>query len=125
MSETQVDTSLEHYGVPGMRWGVHRSRSARRKAAGKPDTGPKAKPKQASSKPKKKSVKDMTDEELKAAVQRIELERKYSQFTPSAKSKGAEAAKKFIAKNGQAIASRFIQEAAAVAIKSALEKKKK
>ena len=120
----ELEEFLEHYGVKGMRWGVHRSRSARRKASGKPDNGPKAKPKQASSTPKKKSVKDMTDEELKAAVQRIELERKYSQLAPSTKSKGAQAAKKFMAKNGEAIAGRFLQEAAAVAIKKALAPKK-
>lgn len=57
---------LSHYGVKGMKWGVRRSKSQLERAA-KQRTG--------------KSIKDMSDDELRAVVNRMNLEQQYSRLS--------------------------------------------
>lgn len=59
------NNSLQHFGVRGMRWGVRRSRS--RSTSTKKSPG-------------RKKAKDMTDEELRKKVNRLQLERQYKQL---------------------------------------------
>lgn len=47
-------------------------------------------------KPKTKSVKDMSDQELKDAVARLELERRYNDLTPKQTSKGKQVVDKVL-----------------------------
>ena len=80
---------LEHHGVLGMKWGVRKSRpssgrtsSAKRASSftfGRTKTKNKAKTRTNSeeTKPKKKSIKDMSDDELKTQINRLELEKRY------------------------------------------------
>jgi hypothetical protein len=58
---------LEHHGVKGQKWGVRRSKRQLARASGK-------------------SVKDMSDEELKTAVARMNLEQQYSKLTSGSSS---------------------------------------
>lgn len=93
---------LYHHGIKGMKWGVRRFQkkdgsltSAGRKRYGDgPDNDSDSesvseKPKASSS---KKSVKEMTDAELNAAVNRLRLEQQYKQLSPEKVSLG----KKFV-----------------------------
>lgn len=93
---------LYHHGIKGMKWGVRRFQkkdgsltSAGRKRYGDgPDHDSDSesvseKPKASSS---KKSVKEMTDAELNAAVNRLRLEQQYKQLSPEKVSLG----KKFV-----------------------------
>lgn len=57
---------LEHHGVKGMKWGVRRSRKQLERAA-KGRGG--------------KSVKDMSDDELRSAVNRMNLEQQFSRLS--------------------------------------------
>lgn len=57
---------LRHYGTKGMRWGIRKKRGSSVKKA---------------SKPKKRSIKDMSDAELRERINRINMERQYSQLT--------------------------------------------
>lgn len=70
---------LSHYGILGMRWGVRRSKS------------------QLSRKHRKKvasdDVKKMSDSELRQKINRLQMEKQYTQLTNEKISKG----KKFIA----------------------------
>ena len=50
-----------HYGIKGMKWGVRKDRS----------------------KSKSSAVKKMSDEDLRAAVNRLQLERQYDSLTNS------------------------------------------
>ena len=96
---------LMHYGVPGMKWGVRRTpaRLGRKKTSssrfllGKKKAKAKAKTKSESSKeetaPKKKSVKEMSDEELNAAINRMRLEQTYVSLSPQKVSTGKKIAK--------------------------------
>ena len=67
---------LYHYGVIGMRWGRRRSKSQLARARAKAE---------------KNSVKNMSDEELRKRVNRLQLEKQYSQLSPSKVTKGKRA----------------------------------
>lgn len=102
---------LEHSGVPGMKWGVRRyqnkdgtlTAAGRKRAAklaakynkliGKKDS---IENNTANSKTstKKKSIKDMTDEELRAAISRKQLEDNYKEAYPQQVKKGNSFVKK-------------------------------
>lgn len=73
---------LYHSGVLGMRWG-HRKDSS--------SSG--GQPKQSRDKTPKPNAKTMSDEELKRRVNRLQMERQYSQLTSTEISKGQAAAK--------------------------------
>lgn len=86
------NNELMHHGILGMKWGIRRSRptSGKKSAPFK-----KKKAKQSSEKektPKKKPLNKMTDEELRSAINRLELEKRYRDLSPKQVSKG----KKFV-----------------------------
>lgn len=99
------NNELMHYGVPGMKWGVIRTpaqlgrkkTSSSKSLFGKKKSKPKPKTKPESSKketaPKKKSVKEMSDEELNAAISRLQLEQRYKELSPQKVSMGKKIAK--------------------------------
>ena len=85
---------LAHYGILGMKWGVRRyqNKDGSLTAAGKKRYN---RDEQKIVK-KKPSVKEMSDDELRKAVNRLQLERQYSQLSPSNIVKGKEYTKKVI-----------------------------
>lgn len=99
---------LMHYGVPGMKWGVRRTpaqlgrkkTSSNKSLFGKKKPKPKAKTKSESSKeetiPKKKSVKEMSDDELSAAIRRMQLEQTYASLSPQKVSTGKAVTKRIL-----------------------------
>lgn len=101
---------LTHHGVKGMKWGVRRTPSQlgygnkkpRPKNSSKvlsvfnkkkkpeqskesqtknPSKNPTKKPTTPESKPKQKSVKEMSNDEIRKTLERIELEKRYNQLT--------------------------------------------
>lgn len=64
-----MDNQLYHHGILGMRWGVRRSKAQL--------SGSKV------SKAKPKKAKDMTDEELKSSISRMQLEKQYNNLKGS------------------------------------------
>ena len=107
---------LMHYGVPGMKWGVRRTpaqlgrkkTSSSRFLLGKKKSKPKPKakaetkaktkseaPKEETT-PKKKSVKEMSDDELNAAIRRMQLEQTYASLSPQKVSTGKAVAKRIL-----------------------------
>ena len=110
---------LIHYGVLGMKWGVRRRRRAAsvnerdakelEKAGFKKEADAlrllakkqrtKADEVEArinKKKEMKKNVKEMSDEELRKVVNRLQMERQYAQLSESSVSKGKEYAQKII-----------------------------
>ena len=101
---------LMHYGVPGMKWGVIRTPAqlGRKKTSSskslfgkkKSKSKAKAKTKSESSKeetaPKKKSVKEMSDDELNAAIRRMQLEQTYASLSPQKVSTGKAITKRIL-----------------------------
>ena len=90
---------LYHHGVLGMKWGVHRSRSS----SGEGSSGARRHKKapveinedyeRAHS---KKSVKSMSNVELKQRIQRLNDEKQYAQLNPSKVQRGWRKAAKLI-----------------------------
>jgi hypothetical protein len=64
-----MDEFLEHWGILGMKWGVRRPTGPDGLVAGSPY------------RKQKVSIGDLSDEELKKVITRIEMEKKYSDLT--------------------------------------------
>ena len=79
-----VNNELYHYGVLGMKWGVRRNRKSSSSGT-KRNRGPHEDYVKAHS---KKSVKKMSNSELKEANNRLQMEKQYSQLTKKEVSAG-------------------------------------
>lgn len=82
------NNELTHHGVLGMKWGVRRSPAQLARARGSS--------KSKSDNSDKKSAKNMSDDELRRVVNRLQMERQYSQLSQSNVSKGKNYAQKVI-----------------------------
>lgn len=124
------ENELYHYGVLGMKWGVRkdRNKSGKKKAKLVLESPFKPKPKSqpsssSSSSSSKKSISDMSDDELRALINRMQLERQYKQMMAQPPSKGKAFVKKFLAENAQTIAKTAISKYANRVIDQQLDKK--
>ena len=72
--EENYDDFLQHYGVLGMKWGHRKARST-----SSSNKKPKSTKNTTTSKPKpKQTQKELSDEELRAVINRMRLEREYA-----------------------------------------------
>lgn len=88
--EENYDDFLKHYGVLGMKWGKRKARStvsSNNKSKNTAITKPKQTPKP-KSKPKP-TRRELSDEELRAVINRMRLEREYAdlQYRSSSRAK--------------------------------------
>lgn len=102
---------IYHHGVLGMKWGIRRyqNKDGSLTSAGKKrlkdgtddsDESKKTTETSSSSAPAKKTVKDLSDEELRARINRLQMERQYAdlmkQLTPEKQNKAANFTKKYL-----------------------------
>lgn len=84
---------LYHYGVLGMKWGVRRRRNSSNVET---------------SKPKKKTLSEMSDDELRSKLSRLQMEKQYKdlvkQLNPQQESKAKQFVKRVLERSGENIA---------------------
>lgn len=124
-------SELIHYGVRGMRWGVRRyqNKDGSLTAAGRKrysDDGPSGKTTKlkaskgkvsASEAPKKKSISEMSDDELNRAVRRLQLEQQYRNLNPQKVSTG----KKFVQRVTKNVLIPAVENAARNSLQNAVQ----
>lgn len=89
---------FEHYGVPGMKWGKRKARGT--------STNP--------------SVKSLSDDELKKAIQRLQMEREFAKLTAPAPSAGKRFINDVLSDSGKKLATKYMVEVGAKFVDKAL-----
>lgn len=129
----EVEDFLEHVGVKGMKWGVRKKRPTRVVDFQDRYTGargqvivPRSKGTKKEDKQIKKvianarpSAKKLSDEQLRQAINRMQMEKQYNQLTASQKDRHP--AVDFIAKHGTKIVGAAVTSVASKQVASALE----
>ncbi len=90
-----MPNELKHYGIPGMKWGVRNDK--RKTSSGSKDY-------QKTQKLLRKGAKNLSTEELKAVVSRLNLERQVNSASPTTIAKGKNLVKGVLAAAGTASA---------------------
>lgn len=137
-----VSKNFEHHGVLGMHWGIRRYQPYPKgqKVKGGKEIGEAAKVKQRPSKPAKKTstskpepkeepkktIKDMTDDEIRSAVARLKLEKDFRELlasnTPKKSKKGQELITKILEGSVQNIGGQLTTYAMGTAVNKIAKK---
>lgn len=117
-----MENTLVHYGILGMKWGVRRTPEQLARARGKTPAQKKtvSVQKKAATKPAaktssnsgKKTSSELTNDELKEKIARLELEKRYKELAkstmpPPKSSKGKDFVMRVIEKSGENIATQL------------------
>ncbi len=117
---------LCHHGVKGQRWGVIRSRLQKGHASSGAGSGSSQNGSAQASGSHRKSVKDMSDEELRTAINRLHMEKQYREYLNGAQKKklfnGKEFTVNILKKSGENILTQTTTYAMGVAINKVLGK---
>lgn len=116
---------LTHAGIKGMKWGIRRFQNKDgsltpegKKRYGVDDSDSSEDYKSARS----KSVRKMSDQELRAALNRVQMERQYAQLTAVEKSAGRKWVESVLAEGGKEIAKSLMTEYGKKGIKLGIAK---
>lgn len=123
---------LSHYGILGMKWGVRRTPEQLARARGKSSSDSdgssnKSSTKSSSSSSTKKKTSEMTDDELRAKISRLELEKRYKDLAkatapPPKSTKGKDFVMRILEKSGENIATQLTTAAMGKAVNATIGK---
>ena len=97
------ENMLAHYGIKGMKWGIRRTDAQLARARGNAKAAELNISDDYKRAHSKKSVKEMSDKELRERLNRLDMEQRYSKLNQSAVSKGKSYASK-VMKAGTTVA---------------------
>ena len=102
-----MDNQLTHYGVLGMKWGVRKARgsssvSTRRKSKGE-------------------ELKNISDDELRKKINRMQMEKQYKQLTSKESNAGAKIAKDILLNASKVAVTTYITKYLSDSIASTLD----
>lgn len=92
-SNTPSPDSMCHYGILGMKWGRRKAKTS--------NTSPK---------PKRKNIKEMSDNELRQRINRIQMEKQYKQLTSTNVFNGKKFVTNVITNAAQQTASKYVSQ---------------
>lgn len=115
-----VDDVLTHFGIPGMRWGRRKARSA---APKKPPVRKPPTPDELPVPKKKIRTNDLSDADLRTAIARIQMEKQYAQLTAKKKSVGRKVVEEVLLNAGKQVATTYVAKYMDKGVASLLTKK--
>ena len=124
-----MNNNLQHHGIKGQKWGIRRFQNkdgsltpAGRKRQ-KQDNGPIHE--DYSKSHDTKSVKSMSDKELRDRINRLNMERQYAQLTATEKSIGRKIVSEVLLNVGKELAKEYLKNYAKKGIEELLKRKVK
>ena len=124
-----MNNNLQHHGIKGQKWGIRRFQNkdgsltpAGRKRQ-KQDNGPIHE--DYSKSHDTKSVKSMSDKELRDRINRLNMERQYAQLTATEKSMGRKIVSEVLLNVGKELAKEYLKNYAKKGIEELLKRKVK
>ena len=124
-----MNNNLQHHGIKGQKWGIRRFQNkdgsltpAGRKRQ-KQDNGPIHE--DYSKSHDSKSVKSMSDKELRDRINRLNMERQYAQLTATEKSIGRKIVSEVLLNVGKELAKEYLKNYAKKGIEEVLKRRVK
>ena len=125
-----MNNNLQHHGIKGQKWGIRRFQNkdgsltlAGRKRQKQNNDGPIHE--DYSKSHNAKSVKSMSDKELRDRINRLNMERQYAQLTATEKSMGRKIVSEVLLNVGKELAKDYLKKYAKQGIEEALKRRTK
>ena len=118
---TDVEEFIAHFGVRGMRWGVRKRTMTEEGTSKRPprkvQSADAAKAAESLQKSKKQGLGSLSNAELKALNERMQLESSYKQLNERQKSKGKQMVQSILVNSGQELAKEAFKSGVKTAFK--------
>lgn len=110
---------LIHFGIPGMRWGRRKAKNT----TSKPRVVKKSSTVDDVPIKKRMRVSDVSDDDLRKAIARIQMEKQYAQLTAKEKGMGRKVVEEVLLTAGKQVATTYVAKYMGQGVEAMLKKK--